>query len=49
MEEFTKTLYAFQYGPDDVYGGTGHVFDATAEGGYAKLFGPGGRGPAGPN
>jgi hypothetical protein len=42
MEEFTKTLYAFQYGPDDVYGGTGHVFDATAEGGYAKLFGSGG-------
>ncbi len=42
MEEFTKTLYAFQFGPDDVYGGTGHVFDATAEGGYAKLFGAGG-------
>lgn len=39
MEEFTKTLYAFLHGPDDVYGGTGHVFDATAEGGYAKLFG----------
>ena len=39
MEEFTKTLYAFQYGPDDVHGGTGHVFDATAEGGYSKLFG----------
>jgi hypothetical protein len=39
MEEFVKTLYAFQYGPDDVFGGTGHVFDATKGGGYAKLFG----------
>lgn len=39
MEDFTKTLYAFLYGPDDVYGGTGHVFDATKEGGYVKLFG----------
>jgi len=42
MEEFVKTLYAFQFGPDDVYGGTGHVFDATQGGGYAKLFGEGG-------
>lgn len=39
MEEFVKTLYAFLYGPDDVFGGTGHVFDATKGGGYAKLFG----------
>ena len=39
MEEFTKTLYAFLSGPDDVFGGTGHVFDATTEGGYTKLFG----------
>ena len=42
MEEFVKTLYAFQFGPDDVYGGTGHVFDATQGGGYAKLFGAAG-------
>ncbi len=42
MEEFVKTLYAFIYGPDDVFGGTGHVFDATKGGGYAKLFGDGG-------
>ena len=42
MEEFVKTLYAFFYGPDDVFGGTGHVFDATKGGGYAKLFGDGG-------
>ena len=39
MEEFVKTLYAFFYGPDDVFGGTGHVFDATSGGGYTKLFG----------
>jgi hypothetical protein len=42
MEEFTKTVFAFLFGPDDVYGGTGYVFDATTEGGYAKLFGSGG-------
>jgi len=42
MEEFTKTLFAFLFGPDDVYGGTGYVFDSTTEGGYARLFGRGG-------
>ncbi|MEN6602543.1 MAG: AIPR family protein [Bryobacteraceae bacterium] len=42
MEDFVKTLYAFRFGPDDVYGGTGHVFDATQNGGYTKLFGEGG-------
>jgi hypothetical protein len=41
MEEFSKTLYTFLYGPDDVFGGTGYVFDATSDGGYAKLFGNG--------
>ena len=39
MEEFVKTLYSFVYGPDDVFGGTSHVFDATKDGGYTKLFG----------
>ncbi|HYL73339.1 MAG TPA: AIPR family protein [Bryobacteraceae bacterium] len=42
MEEFTKTLFAFVFGADDAYGGAGYVFDATTEGGYAKLFGSGG-------
>jgi hypothetical protein len=42
MEEFTKTLFVFRFGPDDVYGGTGYVFDSTTDGGYAKLFGSGG-------
>ncbi|MGD0868740.1 MAG: AIPR family protein [Bryobacteraceae bacterium] len=43
MEEFTKTLFAFLFGPDDVYGGTSYVFDATGEGGYTKLFGDNGQ------
>jgi hypothetical protein len=42
MEEFTKTLFAFLFGPDDAYGGSGYVFDAGTEGGYAKLFGSSG-------
>jgi len=42
MEEFTKTLFAFLFGPDHVCGGAGYVFDSTTEGGYAKLFGSGG-------
>jgi hypothetical protein len=39
MIEFTKTVFAFLYGPDDVHGGTSYVFDATTQGGYTKLFG----------
>jgi hypothetical protein len=39
MEDFVKTVYSFLFGPDDAFGGTGHVFDATKEGGYTKLFG----------
>lgn len=39
MEEFVKTLYAFLHGPDDIFGGTTHVFDATKDGGYTQLFG----------
>lgn len=42
MEEFVKTLYSFIYGPDDVFGGTSHIFDATKDGGYTKLFGDNG-------
>jgi AIPR protein len=41
MKEFVKTLYAFIFGPDDVFGGIGYLFDATKEGGYVKLFGDG--------
>ena len=39
MEEFTKTVFAFQHGPDDVYGGTAFLFDPASEGGYSKLYG----------
>jgi hypothetical protein len=41
MEEYVKTIFAFSFGPDDVFGGTAHVFDATKTGGYTKLFGDG--------
>jgi hypothetical protein len=42
MEEFIKTIHAFQFGPDDVYGGTQYLFDTAEKGGYGKLFGDGG-------
>lgn len=38
MEEFVKTIHAFQFGPDDVYGGSSYLFDTGKEGGYRKLF-----------
>jgi hypothetical protein len=39
MEEFTKTAFAFLFGPDDVYGGSQYIFDTSKAGGYVKLFG----------
>lgn len=39
MEEFAKTLYAFEYGPADAFGGTRHLFDASKTGGYTALYG----------
>jgi len=39
MEEFAKTVHAFRYGPDDMYGGTRFLFDVSAKGGYSKVFG----------
>lgn len=44
MEEFTKAIYAFQFGPADVFGGTQHLFDTGKDGGYRKLFGDEGNG-----
>lgn len=41
MEEFIKSIHAFQFGPDDVYGGTQYMFDTDEKGGYGKLFGDG--------
>jgi hypothetical protein len=39
MEDFAKTIYAFRYGPADMYGGTRHLFDISPKGGYIKVFG----------
>lgn len=38
MEEFVKTIFAFRFGPSDMFGGTAHVFDSGKDGGYLKLF-----------
>lgn len=39
MENFARTVFSFQFGPDDVYGGTRYLFDAEKEGGYRRVFG----------
>jgi hypothetical protein len=39
MEEFTKTVHAFLFGPDDFSGGTNYLFDPNLGGGYQKIFG----------
>jgi hypothetical protein len=39
MEEFAKTVFAFRFGPDDMYGGTKFLFDTNPDGGYRMLFG----------
>jgi hypothetical protein len=39
MEEFAKTVFAFRFGPDDMYGGTRFLFDTNTDGGYRMLFG----------
>jgi AIPR protein len=41
MEEFAKTVHAFQYGPHDMYGGTARLFDSTKDGRYSHIFGDG--------
>jgi hypothetical protein len=39
LEEFTKALFAFRFGPDDMWGGTSKLFDASATTGlYTKIF-----------
>jgi hypothetical protein len=38
LEEFTKALYAFQFGPDDYHGGTAKLFDASSGGLYRKVY-----------
>lgn len=39
MEELAKSVYSFRYGPDDMFGGTKHLFDTSKTGGYSKVFG----------
>lgn len=41
MEEFAKSVFAFRFGPADIYGGTEHLFDTGKDGGYSKVFGDG--------
>jgi hypothetical protein len=39
LEEFAKTLHSFNFGPDDMQGGTKYLFDTSSKGGYKKVFG----------
>ena len=39
MEDFAKSIHAFRYGPDDMFGGTKFLFDVSPKGGYSKVFG----------
>jgi hypothetical protein len=38
LEEFAKTVFAFQFGPDDFFGGTSKLFDSSASGLYKRIF-----------
>ncbi|HLJ25354.1 MAG TPA: AIPR family protein [Candidatus Angelobacter sp.] len=39
LEEFAKTIHAFRFGADDMWGGTRYLFDISPKGGYEKVFG----------
>lgn len=41
MEEFTKSVHSFLFGPDDVFGGSQYLFDTSKDGGYLKIYGDG--------
>jgi AIPR protein len=41
MEEFTKAIHSFLFGPDDVFGGSQYLFDTSRDGGYFKIYGNG--------
>lgn len=41
MEEFAKTVHAFQFGPHDMWGGTSALFDTSSDGRYVWVFGDG--------
>lgn len=39
LDELAKSVHAFRYGPDDMWGGTKYMFEVGAKGGYNKVFG----------
>lgn len=41
LEELIKTVHAFRFGPDDMYGGSSYLFSTEKDSGYFKLFGDG--------
>jgi hypothetical protein len=42
MEELTKALHAFRFGPHDSYGGSSYLFGTGKEEGYVRIFGENG-------
>ncbi|MBS1801806.1 MAG: AIPR family protein [Acidobacteria bacterium] len=38
LEEFTKTVFAYSFGPDDMFGGTSKLFDVSLTGLYRRVF-----------
>ena len=38
LEEFTKSIFAFKSGPDDMFGGTSKMFDTSSMGLYTKVY-----------
>lgn len=39
MDEFCRSIYSYQFGPSDYFGGLSHLYDTGSDGGYVKLFG----------
>jgi hypothetical protein len=39
LEELAKSIHAFRFGPDDIWGGTKYMFEVGPKGGYDKVFG----------
>ena len=39
MDDFCRAVFAFQFGPIDVFGGQTYLYDTKPDGGYVKLFG----------
>lgn len=39
LDELAKSIHAFRFGPDDIWGGTKYMFEVGPKGGYNKVFG----------